>query len=81
MYLVVVMKTAGTSVSSMSENVAQFENGQMDIHNDSHTSWPVGTSKTYGNNGGTNSVKAIIHKDMGDHKFHTDERVHVALYE
>jgi hypothetical protein len=32
----------------MSENVAQFENGQMDIHNDDHTSWPVGTSKHVG---------------------------------
>jgi hypothetical protein len=45
----------------MSENVTQLKNGLMDIRNDDHTIWPVGTSKTDGNSGGTNSVKGTSH--------------------
>jgi hypothetical protein len=45
----------------MSENVAQLENGLMDTRNDDHIIWPVGTSKTDGNSGGTNSVKVTSH--------------------
>jgi hypothetical protein len=45
----------------MSENVAELKNGLMDVHNDDHSIWPVGTSKKDGNSEGTNSVKGTSH--------------------
>lgn len=45
----------------MSENVTQLKNVLMDICDDDHTIWPVSTSKTDGNSGGTNSVKGTRH--------------------
>jgi hypothetical protein len=45
----------------MSKNVAQLKSGLIDIRNDGHTIWSVGTSKTDRNSGGTNPVKGTSH--------------------
>ena len=47
--------------AAWSSECQKLKNGLVDIRNDDHTIWPVGTSKTNGNSGGNNSVKGTSH--------------------